>query len=36
LEFVGEGNSVTIFGRVRKGENVKILGDFVDSENKLK
>jgi len=36
IEFVGEGNTVTIFGRVQKGENVSITGDFVDTENKLK
>ena len=36
LEFIGEGNSVTVFGRVQKGANSKIVGDFVDTENKLK
>ncbi|MCH6198463.1 hypothetical protein MMU07_02645 [Aquiflexum sp. LQ15W] len=36
IEFVGEGNNVTVFGRVQKGQNVTIKGDFVDTENKLK
>lgn len=36
LEFVGEANSVTIFGRVRKGSGVTIKGDFIDTEGKLR
>ncbi|SMD41804.1 hypothetical protein SAMN00777080_0335 [Aquiflexum balticum DSM 16537] len=36
LEFVGEGNKVTIFGNVQKGQNVIIKGNFTDTEGKLK
>lgn len=36
IEFVGEANSLTIFGRVQKGQNITIKGDFTDTENKLK
>jgi hypothetical protein len=36
IEFVGEANSLTIFGRVQKGQDVVIKGDFIDTENKLK
>jgi hypothetical protein len=35
LEFVGEGNSITIFGDVRKNNNVTIKGNFNDTEGKL-
>jgi hypothetical protein len=36
LEFVGEGNKVSIFGKVNKNQNVTIKGSFVDTERKLK
>ncbi|WP_373520288.1 hypothetical protein [Aquiflexum sp.] len=36
LEFVGEGNKVTIFGNFQRGQNVTIKGDFIDTEGKLK
>jgi hypothetical protein len=36
LEFVGEANSVTIFGRVRKESGVTIKGIFIDTEGKLR
>lgn len=36
IEFVGDSNSVTIFGRVQKGQNVTITGEFTDTERKLK
>ncbi|PRY89993.1 hypothetical protein [Mongoliibacter ruber] len=35
IEFVGEGNSITIYGEVRKGNNVTITGNFNDTEGKL-
>ncbi|TVP45154.1 MAG: hypothetical protein EA341_15515 [Mongoliibacter sp.] len=35
LEFVGEGNTITIFGEVRKGSNITISGNFTDTEGKL-
>lgn len=36
IEFVGSGNSITIYGQVRKGNNVTITGNFTDTEGKLK
>lgn len=36
LEFVGQNDKITIFGRVNKGSGVTIKGDFVDTEGKLK
>lgn len=36
IEFVGSGNSITIYGDVRKGNNVTITGNFIDTEGKLK
>ncbi|WP_194972769.1 LVIVD repeat-containing protein [Aquiflexum lacus] len=36
LEFVGEGNKVSIFGKVNKNQNVTIKGEFIDTEGKLK
>lgn len=36
IEFVGEANSLSIFGKVSKGQGVTIKGDFTDTENKLK
>ncbi len=35
LEFVGSGNVITIYGKVNKGSNVTITGDYIDTENKL-
>ncbi len=35
LTFVGSGSSITIYGKVTKGSNVKITGNFTDTENKL-
>lgn len=35
LTFVGSGSSITIYGKVIKGSNVKIIGNFTDTENKL-
>jgi len=35
IEFVGENSSIHIFGNVRKGNNVSIVGKFTDSSNKL-
>lgn len=36
LTFKGTGSSITIFGKVAKGSNVHITGNFTDTENKLK
>jgi hypothetical protein len=36
LEFVGEGNKVTIFGNVNISNSATIKGNFVDTEGKLK
>lgn len=36
IEFVGQSDKITIFGRVNKGQSVTIKGDFVDTEGKLK
>ncbi|MCF1749702.1 hypothetical protein [Mariniradius sediminis] len=36
LEFVGQNDKITIFGRVNKGSGVTIKGDFEDTEGKLK
>ncbi|AFL83257.1 hypothetical protein Belba_0600 [Belliella baltica DSM 15883] len=36
LEFVGEGTSITVYGKVTKNNNVTIKGDFIDTEGKLK
>jgi hypothetical protein len=35
LEFVGTGNTVTIYGSVTKGSNVKITGTYTDVNGKL-
>lgn len=35
LTFEGTGSSITIFGKVSKGSNVHITGNFTDTENKL-
>jgi len=32
LTFVGSGSSITIYGKVTKGSNVKITGNFTDTE----
>ncbi|MCH7397481.1 hypothetical protein MM236_05755 [Belliella sp. DSM 107340] len=36
IEFVGQGSSITIYGKVTKNNNVTIKGDFIDTEGKLK
>ncbi len=36
LEFIGENNSITVFGNVRINNNVTIKGNFTDTEGKLK
>ena len=36
IEFVGQGTSITIYGKVTKNNNVTIKGDFIDTEGKLK
>ncbi|WP_264564019.1 hypothetical protein [Flavobacterium sp. N3904] len=36
LEFIGSGSSITIYGKVTKGSNISITGNFTDTENKLK
>jgi hypothetical protein len=35
IEFIGENSIVNIFGKVKKGENVSVLGTFVDVQNKF-
>ncbi len=35
IEFVGENSVVNIFGRVKKGANVSVLGNFTDVQNKF-
>ncbi|MCW0484777.1 hypothetical protein [Gaoshiqia sediminis] len=35
LEFMGSGSSITVYGEVRKGDNVNIIGDFNDTNNSL-
>lgn len=35
LTFIGSGSSITIYGKVTKGSNVKITGNYKDTENKL-
>ncbi|MBZ4035040.1 hypothetical protein K6T82_09700 [Flavobacterium sp. 17A] len=36
INFVGSTSSITIYGKVTKGSNVTITGNYVDTENKLK
>jgi hypothetical protein len=36
IEFVGTGNSITIYGKVKKFSGVTITGDYKDTESKLK
>ncbi|MCH7402303.1 hypothetical protein ACFOUP_03610 [Belliella kenyensis] len=36
LEFVGENNSITVYGRVTKNNGATVIGDFKDTEGKLK
>jgi len=36
IEFIGNDSSITIYGRVTKGSNITIKGNFTDTENKLK
>lgn len=36
IEFVGTGNTITIYGKVNQSNGVKITGDFKDTEGKLK
>jgi len=36
INFVNSTSSITIYGKVTKGTNVKITGSYVDTENKLK
>jgi len=36
INFVGSNSSITIYGKVTKGSNVTITGNYVDTENKLK
>ncbi|MGL5112686.1 MAG: hypothetical protein ACRC6O_08620 [Flavobacterium sp.] len=35
LTFLGSGSSITVYGKVIKGSNVKITGNYTDTENKL-
>lgn len=35
LTFIGTGSSITIYGKVTKGSNVKITGNYTDTEKKL-
>lgn len=36
IEFVGEGTSITVYGKVTINNNVTIKGDFIDTEGKFK
>lgn len=36
INFIGSTSSITIYGKVTKGSNVTITGNYVDTENKLK
>lgn len=36
INIVGSNSSITIYGKVTKGSNVTITGNYVDTENKLK
>jgi hypothetical protein len=36
IEFVGNNNTITIYGKVMKNSNVTITGNFTDTEGKLK
>ncbi|WP_373057424.1 hypothetical protein [Zunongwangia sp. H14] len=35
LEFVGEDSSIHVYGEVKKGNDVSIVGDYTDTSNKL-
>jgi hypothetical protein len=35
IEFIGEGSVINIFGKVKMGDNVSVLGTFVDVQNKF-
>ena len=36
INFLGSTSYITIYGKVTKGSNVTITGNYVDTENKLK
>jgi hypothetical protein len=36
INFIGNDSSITIYGKVTKGSNVTITGNYKDTENKLK
>lgn len=36
LEFIGEGNTITVYGKVTIEEGAEILGNFTDTQKKLK
>nr|WP_294788475.1 hypothetical protein [uncultured Flavobacterium sp.] len=36
INFVGSNSTITIYGKVTKGSNVTITGNYTDTENKLK
>ena len=36
INFIGNDSSITIYGKVTKGSNVMITGNYKDTENKLK
>ncbi|WET02663.1 hypothetical protein [Flavobacterium sp. YJ01] len=36
INFIGNSSTITIYGKVTKGSNVTITGNYVDTENKLK
>lgn len=36
INFIGNDSSITIYGKVTKGTNVTITGNYIDTENKLK
>lgn len=36
INFTGNDSSITIYGKVTKGNNISITGNFKDTENKLK
>ena len=36
LEFVGEGNTITVYGDVQINSGGRVIGNFTDSEGKLK
>ncbi|MWB94185.1 PQQ-binding-like beta-propeller repeat protein [Flavobacterium sp. GA093] len=36
INFIGNNSSITIYGKVTKGSNITITGNYTDTENKLK